>query len=531
VIACPLAKSARRAGREDFFHRSAGGAGGGRESLYVTTPSAPGCGHEARIAELEAQNAALRAAIEALEVEVERLRRDASRHSGNSGRPPSSDTITQRDQQREQRLSRAERRRQARARAKELARDKPKRRPGKQAGEPGAALRQVPDPDRVETHAPERCEACEAALAGAEVTGIERRQVFDLPTPRLEVTEHRAESRRCGCGHTTKAAFPAVARAAAAYGPRLRAVGVYLLAGQHLPVARAAALLAQVCGAPVSTGWLASLGAEASVGLGGFVAALRAQLIAKDVLHADETGARISGARHWFHVACTDLLTLLDCHPRRGVEAFEDIGVLPFFSGVLVSDGWRSYWSYEACDHALCSAHLLRDLASVATCVRHQGWADEMADLLVEAKDAAGAALAEGRAGLDARQLRRLRTRYTKILNRGYGCVSGGHRPGTVDRDAFNLLRRFENQRADIQRHWVKAAVGATNNQAERDVRMVKLQQKISGCFRTVAGAKAFCRIRSYLQTAQKHGFQHLDVLVQLFQGSPWIPEPAGPAP
>jgi hypothetical protein len=306
---------------------------------------------------------------------------------------------------------------------------------------------------------------------------------------------------------------------------------VYLLAGQHLPVARAAALLAQVCGAPVSTGWLGGLTAEAAGGLEGFLAQLRAQLAAEAVLHADETGARISGARHWFHVACTELLTLLDCHDKRGAEAFEDMAVLPFFSGVLVSDGWRSYWSYDACEHALCCSHLLRDLAAVAQVARHQRWADDMADLLVEAKRAVEAALAADEAGLSARQLKALRTRYTKIVKAGYVAVPDGHRPGSYDRDAYNLLRRFDTQRADICRYWVNPAVSFSNNAAERDLRMVKLQQKVSGCFRTMAGAKAFCAVRSYLHTAQKQGMQHLAVLIQLFQGNPWMPEPAGTGP
>ena len=177
---------------------------------------------------------------------------------------------------------------------------------------------------------------------------------------------------------------------------------MYLMVGQHVPVARAAELLSQVCGAPVSTGWLAGLAAEAAEGLAPFLSELRAQLIAADVLHADETGSRISGARYWFHVACTGLLTLLECHEKRGTEAFEDIAVLPFFSGVLITDGWKPYWSIEGIDHALCCAHLLRDLASLSSSVAHRDWADDMADLLVEVKDAVDRSLSEGGSGLGA---------------------------------------------------------------------------------------------------------------------------------
>jgi transposase len=482
-----------------------------------------------RLSQLEAENAALRAAIAALEAEVERLRRELGRHSGNSGKPPSSDTITERQAQNEERLSRAERRRRGRAAAKKLAEGKPKCSPGKQPGDPGASLRQVEDPDAVEVHAPGCCGGCGADLDDAVVVDVEARQVFDLPTRRLEVTEHRAQTRRCRCGRTTKAAFPAAARASSCYGPLVRAVGVYLVVAQHLPVARAAELLAQVCQAPVSTGWLSGLAAEAAGDLGGFLAVLKAALRAEDVLHADETSARVSGACYWFHVACTDLLTLLDCHEKRGVKAFADIGVLPFFSGVLVSDGWGPYWSIGTFDHALCLSHLLRDLASVAESGRHRAWADDMADLLVEAKNAVTDALADGESGLSARQLKAFRARYTKIVNAGRGKVPARHQTGSANREAHNLLERLEGQRHEVTRYWSNPAVAATNNQAERDLRMVKLQRKISGTFRTLEGAQHFCAIRSYLQTATKHGRERLDVLVALFNGQPWMPPAAAP--
>lgn len=472
---------------------------------------------------VETERAALKAALTALEIEVERLRREAGRNSGNSGKPPSSDTITQRQAQNDKRQSRAERRRAARAKAKKLA-EGPKRDPGKQPGDPGATLAQIDDPDTVISHAPGCCAGCGGDLADAEVVAIERRQVFDLPKRALEVTEHQAETRRCGCGRTTKAAFPASARATACYGPLIRAVGVYLVAGQHLPVARAAELLAQVCGAPVSTGWLAGLASDAGVGLSDFVDWLKATLIAEDVLHADETSARVSGAALWFHVACTDLLTFLDCHPKRGAKALEDMAILPLFRGVLVSDGWKPYWTLDGFEHALCLSHLLRDLASVAESGRHQHWADAMADLLVEAKNALADALAENKTGLSARQLKAFRARYDAIIADGKALVPARHQPGSANREAHNLLARLTNQRDEVTLYWTNPDVPATNNQAERDLRMVKLQRKISGCFRTLQGAKDYCAIRSYLQTATKHGMQRLDVLVSLFNGQPWIP-------
>ena len=480
-----------------------------------------------QVEQLRAENASLVARVQLLETELESLRREISRNSSNSGKPPSSDTLSERAAQAEERLSRAGRRRQAREKAKKFLRERVRRRPGKQPGTTGTALARVGHPDHSVVYVPEKCAACGQNLEVSEVVDGESRQVFDLPTLHLEVTEHLAQSRRCGCGTVTKAAFPKQATAPACYGPVVRATAVYLMVGQHLPVARTAALLAQVCGAPVSTGWLAGLPAEAADGLGPFLAELRSQLATEEVLHADETGSRISGARYWFHLACNSLLTLLDCHDKRGVEALKDMAVLPFFSGVLVSDGWKPYWSIDGIEHALCCAHLVRDLASLTSSARHRRWADDMADLLVEAKNAVQSALAEGSAGLSPGQLRTYRYRYTKLINRGVSALPARHRPGSADRDAANLLRRLRDQRHEVTRYWSEPAVPFDNNQAERDLRMAKLQQKVSGCFRTFAGAKAFCAVRSYLQTAHKHGLDGMDVLVQLFAGDPWaLPSP-----
>ena len=474
--------------------------------------------------ELASQNAVLTARLEVLELELEKLRREMGRNSGNSGKPPSGDTVTQRAEQQQERLSRQERRRQMREKAKKFMSEKVKRRPGKQPGAAGAALARAEVPDHRELHVPDKCGACGESLGGAEVVGSEARQVHDLPVRRLEVTEHQAQSRRCGCGAVTRALFPKQAIATTCYGPIVRATAVYLMIGQHLPVARTAELLSQVCGAPVSTGWLAGLAAEAADGLDGFLDELRGQLRAADVLHADETSARVSGAIHWAHVASNDLLTLLDCHRTRGMEAITEMAVLPFFKGVLVSDRYKTYWSIDGIEHALCLAHLLRDLASVASSPKHRGWADKMADLLVEAKDAVEAAVAAGRDGLNTRELRLFGSRYARVVEQGFAAVPARHQPGSVHRDAYNLLCCFRDRRHEVTRYWADPAVDPTNNQAERDLRMVKLQRKISGCFRTFEGAKAFCAVRSYLQTARKHGLDAMDVLVRLFRGDPWLP-------
>ncbi len=344
------------------------------------------------------------------------------------------------------------------------------------------------------------------------------------------MTEHHAQSRRCSCGATTKAAFPAEAKGPACYGPVVRAVAVYLMVGQHIPVARAAELLSQVCGAPVSTGWLAGLAAEAAGGS-------RPSSPSCGPAHG---GRRPARRRDRLSGIGRPLLVPRRLHrhahparlpPEKRQRGLADMAVLPFFKGVFVTDGWKPYWSVDGIEHALCCAHLLRDLASLSGSVAHRDWADEMADLLVEVKDAVEQALSEGSSGLSPGQLKAYRSRYTKLVNRGFSAVPARHRAGSVHRDAYNLLCRFRDQRHEVQRYWADPAVSFDNNQAERDLRMAKLHEKISGCFRTLAGAKAFCAVRSYLQTARKHSLGGLDVLVQLFKGDPWLPPPGLPPP
>jgi transposase len=464
-----------------------------------------------------------------LRCRVAELEAELRGHSGNSGKPPSSDTLTQRAEQMEERLSRAERRRRARAVAKQLMK-KVKRRPGKQPGEAGKTLVMVDYPDEIFVHAPDLCGGCGASLADAAVASVERRQVFDLPEVRAKVTEHRSETRLCACGHATTGEFPIEARSAACYGPAIRALAAYLMGRQHLPVKRAAELLSDVVGVPVSTGFLAGIIPEAADGLAGFLDRLKELLREAEVLHADETGARIAGVRYWFHTVADELLTYLDCHPKRGVQAFEAMGVLDVFCGVLVTDGWKPYWSLEHASHALCSAHVLRDLAAVAEVDAQSGWANAMADLLVEAKLACDAARADGLAVLPAAKLKALRRRYSMILARAWAAnPDPGRKRTKLEREAYNLLRRLESQRDELCRSWTDLKIPFDNNEAERSLRMLKLQQKISGCFRTIQGAEAFCALRSYIQTAMKQHVNVLDALRRLFEGDPWMPAVAGP--
>ena len=375
------------------------------------------------IVELRAVNAEQVRLIARLQARVAELECRLGKDSSNSSKPPSSDGLGK--------PARAQRRADGRAEH---------RRPGKQPGAPGAHLAQVEEPDEVAWHAPDRCGGCGADLVGAPVAGVEARQVFDLPPLGLRVTEHRAERRRCACGATTQAGFPAHARAAACYGPGVRALVCYLCAPASAGgPGRAAA--GRCAGRERGTGTLAAVVAEGAAGLGGFAQVVCEGLAGAPVAHFDETGARVAGRLHWVHSASTSLLTLLTVHAKRGKVAMDAAGVLGGFAGVAVHDGWAPYWRYEDVRHALCGAHLLRELEGVAE-GPGQGWAAGMAGLLVDAKLACDRARAAGADRVDDAVRGRLRARYRRLLADGQAAnpPPTGHRSAARTRPA--LARR-----------------------------------------------------------------------------------------
>jgi len=351
--------------------------------------------------------------------------------------------------------------------------------------------------------------------------------VFDLPEIKLIAVEHRAQRRACACGTVTAAAFPPEASAPTCYGPGVAALGTYLVARQHLPVERAAECLAEAFGAPVSTGWLSCLLPTAAGRLHGFLATVCGALAGAPVAHFDETGARVNGRLHWVHVACTAGLALFHLDTKRGRAGMDAAGVLPGFRGVAVHDGLAVYRQYDQATHGLCNAHHLRELAGIAE-TTGQAWPTTLADLLVTAHIAVQDAKAAGNSALPAEQLAAITTRYDTLIAEGKALNPPPPRTGRRGRPALgkagSLLARLATHRADVLRFTTDFAVPFDNNQAERDVRMVKLQQKISGGWRSDTHAQAFLDIRSYLATARKHGQSAMTVLRDLFTGHPWIP-------
>jgi transposase len=401
-----------------------------------------------------------------------------------------------------------------------------KRRPGKQPGSEGKHLAQVAHPDEVVTHLPEACIGCGSDLADAEVIGTERRQVFDVPAICVRVVEHVSERRRCRCGCETKAAFPAEATAPAAYGHGVRALAAYLAVYQHLPYGRMAELFHDLLSVDVSVGALAQMVAEAGDLIEPFTDEVRYLLRGADAVHFDETGGRVAGKLHWVHSASTALLTLLDCHPRRGRAAMDDLGVIDQMMGIAHHDGWRPYRAYDV-THSLCNAHHLRELDEIGW-ISHQFWANDMATLLCDAKDMVTAAKTAGRLSLPDGALHSIRIRYGQIIAAGRLTNPGppSHKRYGYEKKAYNLLVRMDTQRADVLRFASDFHASFDNNQAERDIRMVKLQQKISGSWRTLAGARTYCAIRSYVSTMRKQNQDILGGLRLLFEGEPWLPVP-----
>jgi transposase len=355
------------------------------------------------------------------------------------------------------------------------------------------------------------------------VVSVEARQVFDLPPVRITVSEHRIEHRRCRCGTTTMAPVPAGVNAPVQYGPRVRAIAAYLVGYQHLPYERAAETLADLLGVSMSTGCLASVVAATGQRLDGFVEVVRSQLAAAPVAHFDETGLRVAGANGWVHAACTDRLSLFTVHASRGHAGIAAAGILPVFAGVAVHDGFTPYRRYGAA-HQLCNAHHLRELAALVEAEPdRQQWAQQMTSLLCEMNDMARHARTVGADAIGSGVLRTWRRRYDELIETGrtVNPDPGGQQARSP---AANLIARLSGFAADVLRFTTDLRVPFDNNLCERDIRMVKLRQKISGGLRTWAGAQMFCAIRSYLSTARKHGIGALDALTRLHNGQCWLP-------
>ncbi len=461
------------------------------------------------IEQLQAVVAAQQEQIAALSARVKELEDQAKTTSRTSSKPPSSDGYNRSPRSLRQRSGKAA---------------------GGQPGYPGSTLSLLEKPDRVLIHSPATCAGCQAALDGVTVSGYERRQVVDLPPLRLEVSEHRAEEKTCPhYQHTTTGAFPADVTTMVQYGTGLKALAVYLLTYYLLPYERTSALLGDLFGHRPAKGTLQTAVETCADGLVGVEEQIKDALRQADVLHNDETGVRVQGQLQWVHMTNTARLTHYAVHPKRGSVAMTEIGILPAFHGVSVHDGLTAY-RQDDCAHALCNAHHLRELTAIEE-HDQQPWATRMKDVLVKIKACVDTARDQGETRFDAAVCAAFVARYCMIVAEGYAANPPPPDAGPKTRGqpkhskARNLLDRLSRDEQAVLVFMTDWRVPFDNNQAERDLRMIKVQQKVSGCFRSPTGPVVFCRLRGYLSTLKKQGQAVLPALQRVFAGHPLLPD------
>lgn len=449
--------------------------------------------------------------IEALFAELQRLRErvqaledQLAQNSQNSHKPPSSDGLKKHPHS-------------------TSLRQKSGKKRGGQEGHSGTTLRQVDNPDRIQMHRVDRCEHCHSSLAKAPAAQHEKRQVFDLPPRLIEVTEHQAEIKICPhCQKSTRAAFPVEVTQQAEYGPRMKATGLYLLNQQLLPYERTAELFRDLLGQPVAVGTLANWQQLCSEKLVPLEQKTKDQLATAAVLNLDETGMRANNKLHWLHTVSTAKQTLYYMHPKRGQEAMEEMGILPQFQGTAVHDFWKPYQRF-ACNHAFCNVHLLRELKFIDE-QHQQAWAKEMSALLLAIK----AKVERNTCRLAFSTLQKIHRQYHRVLQKGFRAnpppAGDPHRRGRKKKSkSRNLLERLHTHAREILAFAHDFQIPFDNNQAERDLRMMKVQQKISGTFRSVEGARAFCRIRGFISTCRKQNLNVLDAIESVLLDMPVV--------
>lgn len=455
----------------------------------------------------------LLATITELRLRIEALEAQRVQDSHNSHKPPSSDGLN---------------------RTTKSLRSKSTRPNGGQAGHPGHTLTMVETPDRIVVHPVKRCWRCSRSLVRTKATTYERRQVFDVPPMCLEVTEHRVEVNHCPhCGASNQALFPSEVTKATQYGHRIKSLAVYLTQYQLLPYERTTELLNDLFSCPIAEASLYNWNEEAHQALEEPEQVIKDQLQQAPVLNVDETGVFCQNKLHWLHVASTPNLTYYGIHPKRGKQATDALGILPHYRGTAVHDFWKPYLQYNFA-HAFCNAHVMRELIWVAE-QDNQAWADELKTLLLEINEQVEQHK-YSRNSLSQNILHEFERRYDALLETGFrlnpdegisppvrGSPKKRGRP--KQSKVRNLLDRLRGYRLQVLAFMYDFQIPFTNNLAERDLRMTKVKQKISGTFRSLEGARFFCRIRGYISTLKKNRRNVLDALYHVFSGNPFIPQ------
>lgn len=450
----------------------------------------------------------LRELVQLQAAEIQRLKEQVAKNSRNSSKPPSSDGLKK-------------------PKPKSL-REKGQRQTGGQKGHAGKTLLMVSTPDVRVRHELDCCPDCQQDLRAVPPEKLEKRQVFDIPPVRIRVTEHQAEVKQClCCGKVVKARFPHGVEKPVQYGTVLKAQIAYLSTYQLVPTARLVELIADFYGQSLSEDTVLGVLETLAQAVQPSLAAIRQELLKSDVLHADETGMRVGAKTHWLHVLARPNLTYYAVQPKRGQTALVQIGLVPEFKGILLHDAYASYWTFQHCHHALCNAHLLRELRFLQE-EQDQIWAGELKNLLVNMKKAVATAQPSGK--LAPEVLASFTQGYTQLLAHGWQANPPPEKPALPKRGrlkqstAQNLLQRLAKYQDAVLAFIHDFRVPFDNNLAERDLRMMKVKQKISGAFRTPLGAEIFADLRSYISTVRKQGQNVLEAIQYALLGQPFIP-------
>jgi transposase len=458
--------------------------------------------------ELLNENKELYSKIETMADEITEIKARLNKDSHNSSKPPSSDGYKKP--------------------SPKSSREKGVNPIGGKSGHKGATLRFAQATEPPINHEPiSQCE-CGCSLENVEVAVGERRQVHDIPPQKLIITNHQSIIKRCpGCGKIHRGAFPKGITQPVQYGEKIKALIVYLSIQNLIPLRRASQIVRDLFGGSFSEPTILSAVRNCAEALKFTNEQIKQGLINSPVAHFDETGLRINNGLDWLHSASNKSLTYYFTHEKRGNDAIDDLGILTAFKGIAVHDFWKSYFKYD-CEHALCNAHLLRELTAIDENDK-QAWAPKMKKLLLDIKAAVDADRQKGLNELDASVILDFETRYQENLNLAFRenpeVLKSGKRGRPKQTVGRNLALRFDQYRVQILRFMRNFTVPFDNNRAEGDIRMMKVRQKVSGCFRTSEGAKDFCAIRGYLSTMRKQGHNALDVLVAVFRKQILIPK------
>jgi transposase len=448
--------------------------------------------------------------VHSLEKQVKEQKGKLSKNSKNSSKPPSSDGYNKPEPKSQR---------------------KPSGRPsGGQPGHKGNTLNKVDKPDTVEVSPLETCSHCSASLNTTPVLATQCRQVFDLPKVVLHVTEHQVQVKRCTCcGEKSKSEYPKNVTNHTQYGTNIQAILTYFSQYQLLPYKRIQEMFKDIFNVSLSQGTIKNVLSRGSDGLDGFIVQTKAALLNSPINHFDETGMRVDTGLHWLHVASNEKLTYYFLHESRGRIAIDEMGILPDYQGYAMHDHWLSYYTYLECIHLLCNAHHLRELIYAAE-QYEQVWPTELIQCLLDIKNAVEEALNEDLPSLTEEQLKQFNQQYDEILVQGKAEIPilpevKKKKTGRPKRHkSHNLHARLLEHKDEVLGFMNNFFLPFDNNLAERDVRMAKLKQKISGCFRTEDGGDIFSRLRSYISTVRKQGVNQFDALIDLFNNDPFIP-------